>query len=54
MIHEHCGDWCLVDGKYSKHYPKPYFEETRMDEDAYPYYHRQNNGKSFERPGGYI
>jgi len=24
-----------------------------MDEDAYPYYRRRNNGKSFERPGGY-
>jgi len=54
MIHGPCGDWCLVDGKCSKHYPKPYHEETRMDEDAYPYYRRRNNGKSFERPGGYI
>jgi len=36
MIHESCGDWCLVDGKCSKLYPKPYLEETRMDEDAYP------------------
>jgi len=54
MIHGPCGDWCLVDGKCSKHYPKPYLEETRMDEDAYPYYRRRNNGKSFERPGGYI
>ncbi|KYN18615.1 hypothetical protein ALC57_09070, partial [Trachymyrmex cornetzi] len=54
MIHGPCGDWCLVDGKCSKHYPKPYLEETRMDKDAYPYYHRRNNGKNFERPGGYI
>jgi len=52
MIHGPCGDWCLVDGKCSKHYPKPYLDETRMDEDAYPYYRRRNNGKSFERPGG--
>jgi len=35
MIHGPCGDWCLIDGKYSKHYPKPYFEETKIDEDAY-------------------
>ncbi|XP_067214183.1 uncharacterized protein [Linepithema humile] len=54
MIHGPCGDWCLVDGKCSKHYPKSYFEETKMDEDAYPYYCRQNNGKNFKRPGGYI
>ncbi|XP_067216604.1 uncharacterized protein [Linepithema humile] len=44
MIHGPCGDWCLVDGKCSKHYPKSYFEETKMDEDAYPYYCRRNNG----------
>ncbi|XP_036147162.1 uncharacterized protein LOC118647075 [Monomorium pharaonis] len=25
-----------------------------MDEDAYPYYRRRNNGSSFERPGGYV
>ncbi|XP_036148429.1 uncharacterized protein LOC118647495 [Monomorium pharaonis] len=53
MIHGPCGDWCLIDGKCSKHYPKPYLEETRMDEDAYPYYRRRNNNKNFERPGGY-
>ncbi|XP_025265716.1 uncharacterized protein LOC112638349 [Camponotus floridanus] len=29
MIHGPCGDWCLVDGKCSKNYPKPYHEETR-------------------------
>ncbi|XP_018404137.1 PREDICTED: uncharacterized protein LOC108780818 [Cyphomyrmex costatus] len=54
MIHGPCGNWCLIDGKCSKHYPKSYLEETKMDEDAYPYYRRRNNGKSFERPGGYI
>jgi len=54
IIHGPCGNWCLVDGKCSKHYPKSYLEETRMDEDAYPYYRRRDNGKSFERPGGYI
>ncbi|KYM96549.1 ATP-dependent DNA helicase PIF1 [Cyphomyrmex costatus] len=54
MIHGPCGDWCLVNGKCSKHYPKSYLEETRMDKDAYPYYRRRNNGKSFERPGGYV
>ncbi|KYN28107.1 hypothetical protein ALC57_02481 [Trachymyrmex cornetzi] len=54
MIHGPCGDWCLINGKCSKHYPKSYLEETRMDEDAYPYYRRRNNGKSFERPGGYV
>ncbi|XP_071641856.1 uncharacterized protein [Temnothorax longispinosus] len=42
MIHGPCGDWCLIDGKCSKHYPKTFVEETRMDEDAYPYYRRRD------------
>jgi len=54
MIHGPCGDWCLVDRHCSKRYPKSFLEETRMDEDAYPYYRRRDNGKNFERPGGYI
>lgn len=54
MIHGPCGDWCLIDGKCSKHYPKGFLEETRMDEDAYPYYRRRNTGKTYERPGNYI
>ncbi|XP_071582399.1 uncharacterized protein [Temnothorax nylanderi] len=44
MIHGPCGDWCLIDGKCSKHYPKTFVEETRMDEDAYPYYRRRDTG----------
>ncbi|XP_070157971.1 uncharacterized protein [Polyergus mexicanus] len=54
MIHGLCGDWCLVDERCSKHYPKSFLEETRMDEDAYPYYRRRDNDRNFERPGGYI
>jgi len=42
----------LIDRKYSKHYFKPYLDETRMDKDGYPYYRRRDNGKSFEHPGG--
>jgi len=54
MIIGPCGNWCLVNGRCSKHYPKSYLEEIRMDEDAYFYYRRRNNGKSFEHPGEYI
>lgn len=50
MIHGPCGDWCLVDEKCSKHFPKPFVEETRIDEDAYPYYRRRDTGKIFDRP----
>ncbi|KAL6418638.1 hypothetical protein ACFW04_011947 [Cataglyphis niger] len=46
MIHRPCGDWCLIDGCCSKHYPKLFLEETRMDEDAYPHYRRRDNGKN--------
>jgi len=43
-----------MDGRCLKHYPKSYLEETRMNENIYPYYHRRNNGKNFERPDGYV
>lgn len=49
MIHGPCGDWCLVDGKCSKHYPTPYHEKIKIDEDAYSYYRQRYNSKSFER-----
>ncbi|XP_011704850.1 PREDICTED: uncharacterized protein LOC105460109, partial [Wasmannia auropunctata] len=44
MIHGPCGDWCLINGKCSKHYPKSFLEETKIDEDAYPYYRRRDVG----------
>ena len=28
MIHGPCGDWCLVDGRCSKHYPKAFLDQT--------------------------
>ena len=54
MIHGPCGDWCMVDGKCSKHYPKSYQTETTMDADGYPYYRRRDTDETFERPGGYV
>ncbi|XP_071582532.1 uncharacterized protein, partial [Temnothorax nylanderi] len=51
MIHGPCGDWCLINDKCSKHFPKPFQPETTMDEDGYPQYHRRNNGLLYERPG---
>ncbi|KYN19366.1 hypothetical protein ALC57_08303 [Trachymyrmex cornetzi] len=54
MIHGPCGDWCLIDGKCSKHFPKAFMDETIMDEDAYPSYCRRNTGRTFERPGKFI
>ncbi|XP_036150735.1 uncharacterized protein LOC118648518, partial [Monomorium pharaonis] len=53
MIHGPCANWCLVNGQCSKRYPRNFLEETKMDEDGYPYYRRRNTGTTFERPGGY-
>ncbi|XP_034936444.1 uncharacterized protein [Chelonus insularis] len=42
MIHGPCGDWCLVNSKCSKKYPKSFVEKTAMDENGYPHYGRKN------------
>uniref|UniRef100_A0ABD2X133 Helitron helicase-like domain-containing protein n=1 Tax=Trichogramma kaykai TaxID=54128 RepID=A0ABD2X133_9HYME len=49
MIHGPCADWCMVDNKCSKHFPKEFKEETKMDENGYPDYQRKNDGKVYER-----
>ncbi|KAL8151508.1 hypothetical protein V2J09_021316 [Rumex salicifolius] len=40
MVHGPCGDDnkkapCMSDGKCTKHFPKPYYAETTVDEDGY-------------------
>jgi len=54
MIHGPCGDWCLINNKCSKHFPKSFQSETIMDENGYPHYCRRNNGLLYERPGRYV
>jgi len=54
MFHGPCGDWCLINDKCSKHFPKSFQSETIMDEDGYPQYRRRNNGLLYERPGRYV
>jgi len=39
---------CIVNGKYSKHFPKEYRERTDWAEDSYPLYARPDNGLVFE------
>ncbi|XP_068990456.1 uncharacterized protein [Neodiprion pinetum] len=54
MIHGPCGAWCELNGKYSKHFPKPFRDETTMDADAYPHYRRRDYGALYERRGGHV
>ena len=53
MIHGPCGDWCKIDGKCSKHYPKTFQEETTLNDNGYPIYRRRNNGITYEKSGGF-
>ncbi|XP_031789010.1 uncharacterized protein LOC116417955 [Nasonia vitripennis] len=54
MMHGPCGDWCMVDDKCSKRFPKNFQNETVMDENGYPYYRRRNNGTTHEQSNGRI
>jgi len=54
MIHGPCGDWCVVNGKCSKHFPKSFHEETTMDENGYPQYRRRDTNISYEKSEGFV
>ncbi|XP_071740770.1 uncharacterized protein [Rutidosis leptorrhynchoides] len=54
MLHGPCGSAhmdapCIIDRKCSKHFPKPYYAETTIDEDVYANYRRRNNGVKFRK-----
>ena len=56
MLHGLCGAdnpqaKYMVNGKYSKHFPKEYKKRTDWAEDSYPLYARPDNGLVFERNG---
>ncbi|XP_035841577.1 uncharacterized protein LOC118488314 [Helianthus annuus] len=47
MLHGPCGNDargapCTTDGKCMKHFPKPFYRETTIDEDGYPIYRRRD------------
>lgn len=51
MVHGPCGSLnpnapCMIDGKCSKRFPKSFTTETILDDNHYPTYRRQNNGRS--------
>ncbi|GKA30053.1 putative helicase [Tanacetum coccineum] len=48
MLHGPCGKdaayaACTTEGKCSKHYPRPFLQETSLDEDGYPHYRRRDS-----------
>ncbi|CAA0825383.1 Unknown protein, partial [Striga hermonthica] len=56
MIHGPCGlarknSPCMVDGKCSKRFPKPFLELTSVDDDGYPRYRCRDNGRHIEKNG---
>ncbi|XP_036150216.1 uncharacterized protein LOC118648093 isoform X2 [Monomorium pharaonis] len=54
MIHGPYGDWCMINGKCSKHFPKSFHEETTMDENGYPQYRRRDTGILYEKPEEFV
>lgn len=51
MLHGPCGvanynSPCMVDNKYSKHFPKRFMERTTFDEQGYPLYRRRDDGRT--------
>uniref|UniRef100_A0A914Y1D7 Helitron helicase-like domain-containing protein n=1 Tax=Panagrolaimus superbus TaxID=310955 RepID=A0A914Y1D7_9BILA len=49
MIHAPCGDYnpnapCMKDGKCIRGFPKPWCNDTKMDEKGFTVYKRRNNG----------
>nr|GEV87429.1 hypothetical protein [Tanacetum cinerariifolium] len=54
MLHGPCGKDaryapCNVEGKCSKHFPKPIYEETIIKQDGYPIYRRRDNKVTFKK-----
>ncbi|XP_022004019.1 uncharacterized protein LOC110901502 [Helianthus annuus] len=54
MLHGPCGNDarsapCTTDGKCMKHFPKPFYRETTIDEDGYPVYRRRDTKIFFKK-----
>lgn len=53
MMHGPCGAsnpkcLCMSKGRCTKHYPKPFRDDTVMDEDGYALYHRRDTKRTVQ------
>ncbi|XP_062206116.1 uncharacterized protein LOC133907991 [Phragmites australis] len=54
MMHGPCGEAnpnssCMMDNRCNKHFPKRYNSDTTIDEDDFPIYKRQDNGREIRK-----
>ncbi|XP_057248153.1 uncharacterized protein LOC109133695 [Beta vulgaris subsp. vulgaris] len=59
MLHGPCGSSntnapCMDQNKCTKHFPKRFIDETKVDEEGYPVYRRRDNGTSVEKNGVHL
>nr|GEX18439.1 hypothetical protein [Tanacetum cinerariifolium] len=57
MLHGPCGkdngaETCNVERKCSKHFPKPFYAETVIDQDGYPIYKRRDDKENVQQGQG--
>ena len=45
---------CMINGKYTKHFPKRFYEEKIIDEEGFLVYRRRNDGKRIEKNGSLL
>jgi hypothetical protein len=55
MVHGPCrvlnpNSPCMKNGRCSKNYPKPFHDETSLDQSGFPIYKRRNNGLYVVKP----
>ena len=59
MMHGPCGEAntkspCMMDNRCTKHFPKGYNVDTTIDEDGFPVYRRQDNGRKIKKGGAML
>ena len=49
MLYGPCNERCIVDGEFSKHFPKDFQETTTLRPKGYPLYKQHDNGRLVEK-----